>query len=147
MAVAKTLIRKAEAAGCDITHLQLQQMLYFGHALLLGCYGRALLDTEFPAWRYGPVMPAVYRVFKSCGDLPIAPGGWTDNEQYDAAENEVIQAVIDRCQGLHGFTLVRMAHTADGPWAQVWQENRRNARIPNRRIRDYYRRYYQNGDA
>ena len=142
MAVARTLIKKAEEAGYDITHLQLQKMLYFSHALMLGCYNRPLLDTEFQAWKYGPVMPEVYRELKSFGDLPIDTREGSGREEYDGEENEVIQEVFDYCKRLHGFTLVRMTHAEDAPWALTWNRHKRNANIPDRLIREYFSQYY-----
>ena len=146
-AVAGTLIKKAEANGNDITHLQLQKMLYFCHALMLGCYGRPLLNQQFQAWQYGPVMASVYDTMKGSGDLPIDAQRFHDHEQYDEDETEVIDAVYAYCQGKHGYTLVKMACKAGAPWDTTRKTKKRNAQISNDKLQIYFGKFYERQES
>lgn len=59
------------APGKLLTHVELQKLLYFAHALHLIQRGRPLLSGNFEAWPRGPVHPAVYQAFKTSGANPI----------------------------------------------------------------------------
>ena len=58
--VANEFLSLAEETNIPLTPLQVQKLVYFAHAWQLGLYGKPLIDTEFEAWRYGPVVPVVY---------------------------------------------------------------------------------------
>lgn len=148
MAVAVTMMKKAERAGCNVTHLQLQQMLYLANALMLGCYRRPLVNRRFKAHEAGPVMPEIYRQLKEHGDLPLPTQQWHDHERYDDQQQEVIDAVFDHCRGKHGYTLLKMAYEKDGPYRKARQL--RSRRHPNPEIADdiiqqHFSRHYAHG--
>ena len=58
--VANEIIRHAHDDGKSVTHLQVQKLVYYCHAWMLGLYGEPLLKQPVEAWEYGPVIRAIY---------------------------------------------------------------------------------------
>lgn len=56
-------------ASEKITHLKLQKILYFAQSAFLSLERGALFNEKIEAWKYGPVIPDIYKVFKSKTDL------------------------------------------------------------------------------
>ena len=54
-----------------ITNLKLQKVLYFAQAYYLAKLNRALFSDKIEAWKYGPVIPGVYKRYKSKKSNPI----------------------------------------------------------------------------
>ena len=55
--VANYFIKRALKEGKLFTPLQIQKLVFFAHAWGLALLNRPLLEKEFEAWAYGPVMP------------------------------------------------------------------------------------------
>jgi uncharacterized phage-associated protein len=70
--VANAMLDESDRIGQPVTHLALQKLLYFAHALFLIEKKRPLVSGYFEAWRNGPVHPAAYEAFKAAGRRPIA---------------------------------------------------------------------------
>ena len=56
-AAKKTL--RVRGVGCFRIFV-FQKILYFAHMACLGEYGEPLIDEQFHAWLYGPVIPNLY---------------------------------------------------------------------------------------
>ena len=54
-------------AGDSITHLKLQKLIYYSQAWSLAINKKALFEEDFEAWARGPVIPAVYHMYKDHG--------------------------------------------------------------------------------
>ena len=75
--VANELIRRAHDAGRDITPMQVVKLAYYCHAWMLGLYHRPLLEQPIEAWRYGLVVPEIYRSLRRYGgELYADPSIW-----------------------------------------------------------------------
>jgi uncharacterized phage-associated protein len=71
MAVAEYFLTlQEEEAGDLISHMKLQELLYYAQGLHLALNGRPLFDDTIEAWTHGPVVPTVYREFKRFGEIP-----------------------------------------------------------------------------
>jgi uncharacterized phage-associated protein len=61
-----------EYGSWKITNLGLQKILYIAQMIFMGeKNGVRLVDAEFEAWDYGPVVPNVYRRVRMFGANPI----------------------------------------------------------------------------
>ena len=69
--VANAMLDESDRIGQPVTHLALQKLLYFAHALFLIEQKRPLVSGYFEAWKNGPVHPAAYEAFKAAGRKPI----------------------------------------------------------------------------
>lgn len=146
MDVAKCFVKIANAKiiGTDengtpvaegITNLKLQKMLYFAQATHLALFDRPLFRDEIEAWSLGPVVPAVYHVFKGAQNAPIDPGVGEINNQ----EVENFLKVVWELFGKYSASeLVDMTHRHK-PWADVYQKNVKNIPISQDSIRAYYK--------
>ncbi len=65
------IIQEAKKEGASITHLKLQKILYYVQGEYLAKYKEPLFPEEIEAWRYGPVVRAVYYKYVSNGALPL----------------------------------------------------------------------------
>lgn len=75
--VAKHLIHLAGAdpEGEPMTAMRLHKLLYYCQGWHLAWYGRPLFADRIEAWKYGPVVPAVYDLPWGKGKEPITDPG------------------------------------------------------------------------
>jgi len=71
-AVANFVLDKCAERGAKISNLSLQKIVYFCHVWSLIELKSPLVGQQFEAWEYGPVLPYLYREFKSFDRSPIA---------------------------------------------------------------------------
>lgn len=70
-AVANWFLDRAETDGRELTHAQLQKLVYLAHGWHLANGGKPLIRDAVQAWPSGPVIPAIYQEFKQFGDSPV----------------------------------------------------------------------------
>lgn len=137
--VAKYLIYLASQVFIDdkkregITNLKLQKVLYFAQAYYLAKLDRPLFNDKFEAWNYGPVVPAVYRKFKSYGSRSIISE--KDESTLSDTDKEIIKKIWDTFGGYSAGRLVEIVH-AHTPWKEANISD--NKTISQKAIRDYY---------
>ena len=59
-AVANWFIERGINEEYPLTHIEVQKLLYFAHGWMLGIHGEPLVEGNWEAWRYGPVLRDVY---------------------------------------------------------------------------------------
>jgi len=133
-AVANLLLDRADRLGdMPITPLALQKLLYFVHAIFLRrSSGHSAMRGSFEAWQYGPVHPAVYDAFQSCGRAPIkirASGKDLMTGQPrplaqpdDACLRSIIDQVLINSGRLTPGMLVELSHKPGGAWDVIWKK-------------------------
>ena len=70
--LASELIRRQKLRGKSLTNLSIQKLAYFCHGWNLAIFETPLIDEQFEAWRFGPVLPSVYHKLKvfSSNNIP-----------------------------------------------------------------------------
>ena len=136
--VANELIRRALRQDLKVTPLQVNKLVYFCHAWMLGIYHRPLLKQPVEAWRYGPVVPEVYRSLRRYGRYPISSMIGFGDEEYGVAETNIIDQVWEKYSPFSGIQLSAMTHAKGTPWHQVWSKWGQSAVIPDPIIEKYY---------
>lgn len=117
MDIANALLRYAEnTEGEDLmSNLKLQKMLYYQQGFHLAMFGTPLFDDEIEAWMYGPVVPAVYDMYKSNGRDGIK----SDKGKEFAFSNSKEAALFDEVNKVYGkfsaIGLMNMTHS-EAPW-------------------------------
>ena len=59
-AVANWFIERGINEEYPLTHIEVQKLLYFAHGWMLGIHGEPLVEGNWEAWRYVPVLRDVY---------------------------------------------------------------------------------------
>ncbi len=65
--VSKFLIQNSER----VSNLKLQKLLYYAQGWHLGLYSKPLFDEPIEAWRHGPVVPRIFRLYRDFKWSPI----------------------------------------------------------------------------
>ena len=100
-----------------MSNMKLQKMLYYEQGFHLVVFGTPLYEEDIEAWMYGPVVPAVYEVYKDYGYNGIDPG---EAEEISLSDRE--QALFDEVYKVYGaysaIGLMNMTHR-ESPWANT----------------------------
>lgn len=140
--MASELVRRRHARGQVTTNLELQKLAYFCHGWHLALLGTPLVNEEFEAWRFGPVLPSIYHKFKvfSSNPIPIEHPlvQWELPLDQNTESSQLIDRVLEVYGNASGFDLVNMSHTSDGPWARAWGPSSFSSTIDDESIRQYF---------
>ena len=123
LAVANSILERAELEGKRITHLQLQKLVYFVYKRLLQNTGEVLFSDFFEAWTWGPVVRKVYDCFKEYGDRNIDGYAYIDGEssvfvisKEDIEFYDALNWVWDNYRSHTAPELVSLTHVKGGAW-------------------------------
>lgn len=124
----------------SMTNKKLQKLSYYAVAWIYTLRGENVApDTEFQAWRHGPVSPELYDKFRGYGyqDIPKLeeePKVFTDGEM------DVLENVWYTYGDQTGNSLEALTHHED-PWKNTFKpdaENRCKEPIPLELMRAFY---------
>ena len=110
------------------TPMHVLKLAYLSHGWMLGVFGRGLIAEPAEAWRYGPVVPTVYRTYKSFRGDPIATPLADKSADLDEDQNELLGEVLRAYRGLFGVGLVRDYASAEDTLARGLQRWSRRGR-------------------
>lgn len=125
--VVNTLLKTAKDQKLELTHLQIQKLVYFLHGYYLAKSGNSLIEEPFQAWRYGPVLTSLYENLKKYGSQPVKAylptvDKITGKESFfivsDAHEEfwSVFPLVWEKYAKLSGGRLSELSHKKGSPW-------------------------------
>ena len=112
-AIADFFIWFSHDHGDQISNLKLQKLLYYAQAWFLALYDRPLFEERIEAWVHGPVVPPVYREFKSWGWQPI--GVDVAQSPFEGAVRDHLNEVMAVYGVMSAFELERLTHS-EAPW-------------------------------
>lgn len=158
LSVANYFVQKSLDGDNSLKPLKLMKLVYIAHGYMLALLGYSVLNPRFDkveAWKFGPVVPAVYHSFKQYGNQPIKKktGGFTDvrveNDEFvfdyikpDLQDNKakmVCEVVWNKYKNYSDSSLVSMLHGGGTPWRDVYVEGE-NRIIPDELTKVYYKR-------
>lgn len=129
-----------EHGSWKITNLGLQKILYIAQMIFMGeNNGARLVDAEFQAWDYGPVVPDVYRRVRMFGANPIQDIFFSESRTNDGLREAFLHNVCTHLTGKKPGELVSITHWKNGAWAKNYQPGNHGIVIPDRDILDEYR--------
>ena len=114
--IAKWIIKFCEQHGDPITNLKLQKLLYYAQAWNLALHDEPVFDETIEAWVYGPVVPQVYRAFKSFGAEPLLIE--TEEPELPDAVVDHLKEVMEVFGGYSSYQLEIMTHR-ESPWLRA----------------------------
>jgi uncharacterized phage-associated protein len=114
--IADYLIWLAHEHGSFISNLKLQKLLYYAQAWHLAVFNRPLFADQLEAWVHGPVVPSIYRRYKSYGfrnidepvEAPALPEGTV----------RFLRELAEGYLGIDAYALELMTHKED-PWLKA----------------------------
>lgn len=107
--IANKIISKTDLEhGDTISNLKLQKMLYYQQGFHLAYFGTPLFDEDIVAWQYGPVVPSVYKEYKSFESNSIS----TSEEGISLSddEEELFNNVYEEYNQFSAVALMKMTH-------------------------------------
>ncbi|RQY29722.1 DUF4065 domain-containing protein [Burkholderia stagnalis] len=139
--LAGEIIRRSDERGRVVTNLSVQKLAYFCHGWHLALTASPLVDEEFAAWKYGPVLPSAYQKLKVFSSNPIPASHplvqATAALPMEDAQSRIVDKVLEVYGGYTGPQLVNISHVKDGPWDIAWTAG--NEQIENDRITTYFK--------
>lgn len=152
-AVANFLLDFCDRSGLAITNLALQKIVYFCHVWSLIELDRPLIRHKFEAWEYGPVLPYLYREFRTFDRTPISARARQLDSQdgnyrvveydFDSQTESLLLRVAAFYARLRASDLVQLSHAEGSPWHKVWNHGGRTnpgMKIDNESIVEFYSR-------
>lgn len=70
--IANYFIERGTTEGVKVDPLKLQKLVYLAHGWHLFFKQSPLIDDRIEAWRYGPVVPYLYRMARQYGSGPVS---------------------------------------------------------------------------
>lgn len=112
--VAKYVVDKCCREGRSLTNLHLQKVLYFVQGEYYQITGNWLIEDDFLAWQYGPVLQSVYdeyswyyssRITETYNDISI-----------EGSIRGIIDPIIEERRKKTAGALVEESHRIGGAW-------------------------------
>jgi uncharacterized phage-associated protein len=136
ISAARTL---CELRDWKLSNLELQKLLYLSEMYNLGMYDQPLIDDDFEAWDYGPVVPSVYARARGYGSGPIPNVfHWVTSVPAGTRDYAMLKEISEQAKRFTAGQLVDITHWANGAWAKHYRSGERSIVIPKMDIRKEY---------
>lgn len=137
--VANRLLDLADEVGVRLTPMQLIKLVYLAHGWMLGLYGRPLIKDEIQAWKFGPVIPDLYKQLRKYRAEPVTGRLAVPHfRPFDDEEEDIIQQTFEVYGRKSAAYLSSLTHRPGSPWDKVWQPDLWAVRIPDPLIYEYF---------
>jgi uncharacterized phage-associated protein len=144
--IAFSFVQKGIIEGKPVTQMKLQKMVFFAHGYHLAKYGTPLINEEFEAWKYGPVVQSIYRSYKLYGSDEIKTTDLITDFAPDFETIELAPSAIDAInytwkvtKNLSASQLSTWSHKDGSPWSRVYNPDEWSIQIGNNIIEDYFK--------
>ena len=128
-AFANLILDWADEEKIEISPMKLQKILFFCNADFVVANGYPVIQQEFEAWDYGPVVPSIYAEFKSFRDKPIRkraeifdPLTASNRRPVLKMDDDTKAYLRDRFDFYKKFSAIALSdlsHSRAGPWRQA----------------------------
>lgn len=157
-AIANYFLELGDIDGIGITPMHIQKLVYIAHGYHLATHNSPLFEDVVEAWRFGPVIPALYNEFAHLGSETIYDRAYEEimprvdaiaylsKDEYDKAKN-ILDTVWDKYKKFNAIQLSSKTHEAGSPWDTTRKKKaffKKNPPIDNDIIREYYYSLLQN---
>ncbi len=113
LAVAKYLNKlNSERHGCYMQQMRMHKLMYFSQRESLMVNNTLLFDSDFEAWKYGPVLTDVRKEYLSGHMFKADYGMLTDDEQ------QLVLSVFNRYEPVSTWDLSSLSHE-EYSWKQA----------------------------
>jgi uncharacterized phage-associated protein len=116
--IAAAILQECSKRTIAVSNLKLQKLLYYCEAWSLALHDRSLFNDPIEAWVHGPVVAAVFHLYKdsrwsAIGEAKTAAAAGEETLSH-------ISAVIDAYGKFNPSDLERLTHSED-PWIHARQ--------------------------
>lgn len=133
-------------SGWRLSNLQLQKILYIADMNLAGQGHGRLVDEDFEAWDYGPVLPSLYHKCKAFGSKSVPPVFWGATDITGSPEAAIIDMAWENLRSVTPGQLVETTHSTLGAWVRRYVPGAKQIKIFTQdMIDEYARRTHQTG--
>ncbi|MGB8194071.1 MAG: type II toxin-antitoxin system antitoxin SocA domain-containing protein [Chitinophagaceae bacterium] len=140
--IAYAIVKRAELQDQFVTQMKLQKMVYFAHGYHLAKYDEPLIQEEFEAWKFGPVVYSLYNQFASFGiDLIKVKENKKiskELERLNESAKDAIEYTWEATRHLSAYTLSNWTHEHGSPWDRVYRPGGWPLPIDNAFIKGYF---------
>jgi len=126
-------------SGWNLSNLKIQKLLYIAHMLYMGENNKEpLINEEFEAWDYGPVLPSLYHELKIFGSSSVRDIFFKISIPSTNKEIDIIKQTVERLSVVSSSQLVTITHACGGAWDKNYRQGSRGTKIPNKDILEEY---------
>lgn len=129
-----------EESGWRLSNLQLQKILYLADMNFVGQTGERLVDEDFQAWDYGPVVESVYHHCKAFGKKPVPDVFWGAKDISETQEAKMLVRALENLKSRQPYELVSITHSQLGAWIMRYSGGVRQITISTQDMIDEYQR-------
>jgi uncharacterized phage-associated protein len=158
-AVANFLLDYAAEKRMEVTLLWLQKVIFYAHGWYLSKKEQPLVQQEFEAWEYGPVVRVLYDAFKGSGREPLPPS--TRAKRFDVIDNTYkeiddqldeeaklfLRKIFDAYSLVPAFDLSDETHVVGSPWDQIWNAPNGSVTVGMKVSNDEIRKWFKGKQA
>ena len=125
--------------GQETTPMHVIKLAYLCHCWMLGIHARSLLIEPVEAWRYGPVVPSIYRRYKSFRADAIDTELIDRSNDFDYDQMGIMSGVVEAYREYEAWMLSSITHKRGTPWDKIYGQGLgEGAIIPNKLIQRHY---------
>lgn len=142
--IANEFLDIAMSQGEILRPLKLLKLTYIAHGWHLAFTGKPLINDRIEAWKFGPVMPPLYRQLRHVRGGGIESLLGSDSDRLTQEESDLIRpflrGVWDTYGKLNGLTLSDLTHLPGTPWFEAYHRPKkgRNPIIRDEEIQAHY---------
>lgn len=132
-----------EESNWKLSNLQLQKILYMADMNFVGQGNSRLVDEDFEAWDYGPVLPSLYHKCKAFGSKPVPDVFWGAQDIAGTDEARILQLAWSKLKSASPGQLVNATHSNLGAWVRRYVAGAKQIKILTQDMIDEYARRTQ----
>lgn len=135
------------------TQIQVLKLAFLSHGYALGMTGRPLFKERIEAWKYGPVIPALYEAIREHGNAPIphlsscktsltSPGLEKRMSElgrlFEPDNMSIVKETVKSYGDFEAFELSSLTHMEGTPWKAAMDRGGCYTPIENAELKSYY---------
>lgn len=122
--IANKFIEVAKESDKYLTPMQLIKLVYIAHGWSMALNDKELVAEDVIAWKYGPVIPNLYREIKSYRSNNITKKiNTSDNLDIKSDDVDLIREVYRKYGKFNGLELSAITHKKGTPWSKTWERS------------------------
>jgi uncharacterized phage-associated protein len=111
--------------------MTLLKLVYIAHGWFLETRLRPMFPNQIQAWKHGPVIPDIYREFRSQGINIKEQVPRHGDREIEAVDEGLLEEIYNIYGGLDPFVLSDLTHIPGGPWDIATKRGGNYAEITN----------------